>query len=296
VLQTGGGVYEVLLDDQATIQASLRGRLKLEQRTGDRVVAGDRVILLPQSDASWTIEDVEPRTTELARRAPGRGAHHRAKILVANVDQVAIVFAAARPEPHLRMLDRFLVQAESNHLAAFIIVNKTDLVPAEQVDALFGRYERAGYAVLRTSTVLGTGIDAVRDRLCHRESVLAGPSGAGKSSLLNTIEPGLGLRIGEVSSAVGKGRHTTVTAVLIPLACGGFVADTPGLRELALWDIDVDELDRCFPEFAPFLPLCRFGSSCTHTHEPDCAVRDAVAAGAVDRERYDSYAKLFAEP
>jgi len=291
VLQAGGGTYEILLDDQSRISATLRGRLKLEQRTGDRVVAGDRVHVDAHADGSFTIESVEPRRTQLARRAPGRHERH-AKVIVANVDQVVLVFAAAMPEPRRRMIDRLLVLAESNGLPAAIILNKCDLAAAGEAGHTLAAYERAGYPLLFTSVVTGRGVAAMRDLLCGRESVLAGPSGAGKSSLLNVIEPGLSLRVGAVSEAVRKGRHTTVSAILLPLACSGFVVDTPGLREVGLWGIEPGELDGCFPEFRPLLGQCRFGGSCTHTHEPDCAVREAVDRGDIDVERYDSYAAM----
>ncbi len=287
-----GGVYEVRLPAGEVVEARLRGRLKLERRTGDGVAVGDRVELRPHADGSWTIEAVEPRDSELARRSPGAG--RRAKVIVANVDQVVIVLAAARPEPHLRMLDRFLVLCEANYLPAIVVVNKTDLVPGDEVRARFAPYEAAGYRVLPVSVRDGVGIQGVKQLLCGRTSVLTGPSGVGKSSLLNAIQPGLSLRTAAVSEAVQKGRHTTVSTELVPLECGGYVADTPGLREVGLWAVPLDELDTFFPELEPYLGLCRFTSSCTHTHEPDCAVRAAVAAGEIDPERYESYRLLLA--
>jgi ribosome biogenesis GTPase len=290
VLSFSGGDYEVRLDDGDVVQARLRGRLKLEARTGDRVVAGDRVrVLLPPGE-SPTIESVEPRRSQLVRQAPGRS--HRAKVIVANVDQVVAVVAAAHPEPRLRMLDRLLVLAESSDLPAVVVVNKVDLADEAGVLERFAPYRAAGYAVLPASAKAGVGIEELRDRLCGRESVVTGASGVGKSSLLNALEPDLGLRIGAVSEAVGKGQHTTVTARLIPLECGGFVVDTPGLREVGLWDVDPDSLDYLFPEFREWLGACRFGSSCTHTHEPECAVRDAVEAGRIDRGRWESYEQM----
>lgn len=293
VLSASGGVYDVELEDGTVTEASLRGRLKLEQRTGDRVVAGDRVTLARQSDGALTIESVEPRTSELARRAPGHG--RKAKVMVANVERVVIVFAAREPEPKRRLLDRFLVLAEVNHLGVLIILNKIDLVDDETAAAFLEPYERAGYDTLRTSAATGAGIEALRERLCGANSVIAGPSGVGKSRLLNVVQPGLSLRIGEVSTAVHKGQHTTVSARLIPLQCGGHVADTPGLRELGLWGVAPEELPDCFPEFAEYIGQCRFSRSCSHTHEPDCAVRAAVESGAVDAGRYDSYRTLREE-
>jgi ribosome biogenesis GTPase len=292
VLRAGGGIYDVALDDGSTLESSLRGRLKLEQRTGDRVVAGDRVRVRSHDDGSHTIEEVEQRRSQLARRAPWRG-RPRAKVIVANVDQVVIVLAAAMPDPNRRLLDRLLVIAESNDIPALIVINKIELRGGAEIGALFAPYDAAGYPIVRTSAADGSGIDLLRERLCGRDSVLTGPSGVGKSSLLNALQPGLSLRTAEVSEAVQKGRHTTVTAVLLPLECGGWVADTPGLREVGLWDVDAGFLDTAFPEFRPYIGQCRFGNSCTHTHEPDCEVREAVENGEIDRGRYDSYAAML---
>lgn len=290
VLATAGGIYEVDTEG-GLVEASLRGRLKQEQRRGDRVVVGDRVTLLRHDDGSFTIEDVDARTNELARRAPGRD-DRRAKIIVANVDQVMIVFAAANPAPNTRLLDRFLVLVESNDIPAVIVLNKIELVDDEGAATLSSPYEAAGYDVLRTSVKKNIGIDALKERLTDRESVLTGPSGVGKSSLLNALQPGLGLRIGEVSEVVDKGRHTTVGGRLIRLDFGGWVADTPGLRELGLWGIDTERLQDYFPEMRALSTDCRFGSRCTHVHEPGCEVRRAVDSGSLAKSRYESYVAM----
>lgn len=292
VLRARGGVYEVETAEEV-VEARLRGRLKREQRTGERVVVGDRVeVEQGEGEGDWTIEHVHPRSTALVRKAPGKAP--RPKTIVANVDQVLIVFAVARPTPHLRMLDRFLVLAESSGLAAVIVANKVDLADEAETRARFAPYEAAGYPVLRTSAREGIGMDAVRDALCGRISAVAGPSGVGKSSLLNAVQPGLALRVASVSEAVNKGQHTTVNAQLIPLECGGYVADTPGLRELGLWDMDLEQLDSFFPEFRPFLGACRFGFRCTHMHEPACAVQTAAEGGEIAPERYQSYRRMAA--
>lgn len=293
VLSVVGGTYQIELNSGPTVAATLRGRLKLEQRTGDRVVAGDRV-RVRQHGEEWTIEAVEQRRSELVRRAPGRGGR-RAKVLVANVDQVVLVFAATQPEPRLRLLDRLIVLAEANSLPSVIVINKIDLALPNEVRARFAAYGAAGYPLVLASAATRTGVAAIAEHVCGRESVLTGPSGAGKSSLLNVLEPGLGLRVGAISEAMGKGRHTTVAAQLVPLACGGHLADTPGLREAGLWRVEPEELAQHFVEFRPYAESCRFGYSCSHVHEPACAVRDAVAAGAIDRERYDSYLALRAD-
>ena len=293
VLRASGGVYDVQLEDGTVAEASLRGRLKLEQRTGDRVVAGDLVEVDTQPDGSLTIESVDPRTSELARAAPGHG--RKAKVMVANIDRVVIVFSAASPAPNPRLLDRFLVLAESNELEATIVLNKVELVSDDVAAAFLAPYDAAGYETLRTSAQTGAGVDAVERLLCGARSVVTGPSGVGKSSLLNRVQPGLGLRVGAVSEAVNKGQHTTVTARLIPLECGGFVADTPGLRELALWRIDPARLAWCFPEVRDLIESCRFARSCSHTHEPGCAVTAAADTGAVDPARLASYRTLYTE-
>jgi ribosome biogenesis GTPase len=296
VLCVHGGVYEVETAGGRVVDAALRGRLKREQRTGDRVVAGDDVAVLHHDDGSVTIESVEARRSQLVRRAPGRGRRkrsERARVIVANVDQVVVVFAAAEPTPHLRMLDRFLVLAEANALHAVVLVNKLDLADEVEVAAQFERYGDAGYPVLLTSALTGRGLDEFGKLLHGGTSVLTGPSGVGKSSLLNALEPGLELRTADISDAVGKGRHTTVSARLIRLPHGGTVADTPGLRELGLWGVSPDELRACFPEFHGLTDRCRFGNACTHSHEPDCAVREAAEAGTFEPERYVSYLHML---
>lgn len=292
VFRGQGGVYQVQTPE-GVIEAVLRGRVKREERTGEKVVVGDRVDVEQDragEQTVWAIVGVHERSTVLARKAPGKAP--RPKPIVANVDQVLIVFAAAHPDPHLRMLDRFLVIAADSEIAPLIIVNKVDRVGLDAARATFAPYERAGYPILYTSAKGDIGVDEVRDALCGRLSALTGPSGVGKSSLLNAIQPGLGLAVSHVSEAVNKGRHTTVTAQLIPLECGGWVADTPGLRELGLWQIEPDQLQFHFPEFEPLLGECRY-PTCTHTHEPGCAVRTAAESGEIDFGRYDSYRRMF---
>jgi len=277
----------------------LRGRLKKERQTSALAAVGDRVEIAVQPDGTGTIESVAPRERVLSRRAPGGGGRggQRADesgtehVIVANPDQVVFVFACAEPAPHLRMLDRFLVVAEVNSLPAIICANKVDLVTPAEAEALFGLYARLGYPVIYTSAEAGTGLDELRQHLRDKLSVLSGPSGVGKSSLLNALQPGLGLQARAVSAATTKGRHTTVHVELLPLDDGGYVADTPGIRSLGLWDVEPEELDGYFVEISPHVAECEF-SDCTHTHEPGCAVLEAVARGDIAPSRYDSYVRL----
>ena len=288
VLSGTGGVWRVLAADGATYETALRGRLK---QGGLKLAVGDEVELEKgDRDDALSIGQIHPRRSKLARRAPGAGYGER--IVAANVDQVVVVFALVKPTPHPRMLDRFLVIAEANDLAARIVVNKVDLASEADAEALFADHVRAGYPVHLTSAKSGgRGLGPLHDALRGRTSVLTGPSGVGKSSLMNALYPGLDLRVGEISESVNKGRHTTVGAWLYPLPDGGFVADTPGLREIGMWGLDPGNLDACFPEFRPFMELCRFGD-CTHTVEPECAVQGAITSGEVSASRYESYVKL----
>lgn len=292
VMSGTGGVWRVHTSDGETIETPMRGRLK-KGEDGLKLTVGDDVTIERSSHkGAWAIAEILPRKSQLARRMPGGG--HGERIVAANVDQVVVVFAAAKPEPHVRMLDRFLVIAEGNALDARIVINKIELVDESETRERFGDYERAGYPVHFTSVKKTIGLTELHDALAGRTSVLSGPSGVGKSSLLNGMYPGLNLRVGEISESVNKGRHTTVGGMLHPLPDAGYVVDTPGLREVGMWGMPSDDLDSCFPEFRPMLEQCRFGD-CTHLIEPECAVRSAVESGMVSTERYESYGKLRGE-
>jgi ribosome biogenesis GTPase / thiamine phosphate phosphatase len=246
VLSGTGGVWKVRSSDGETRDVRLRGRVK--NASDLKLAVGDEVMLEEdERGGSWTIGEILPRHSQLIRREPG--ARYGERTVAANVDQVVIVFAAAKPEPHLRMLDRFLVIAEGSSLRPRIVVNKVDLVSEEAIAARFTDYVRAGYPLHLTSVKASSGIQELRAQMTGRSSVFTGPSGAGKSSLLNAMYPGLNLRVGEISAAVGKGQHTTVGGLLHPLpdTGGGFVVDTPGLREVGLWGLAGAELDECFP-------------------------------------------------
>ncbi len=289
VCATGGGVYRVCLDDGRMVDAALRGRLKLERRTGDRIVIGDRIQASATEDA-WVIQEVANRASELVRRGPGG---RRPKVIAANLDSVLAVVAAADPEPRAGQVDRLLVVAEASGLSPVLVVNKVDLAEdaAARIRTL---YERVGYRVVVASALTGTGLDELRAEVCAGTSALIGPSGVGKSSLLNALEPDLHLRTGELSRRRGSGRHTTVGARLLPLTCGGLVADTPGFADVGTWGVSPESVDGCFPELRPFLDSCRF-RGCAHIQEPGCAVLDAVRGGRIAESRYDSYVTLRGE-
>jgi len=287
-----GGVYTVALESGEVLDASLRGRLKLEKRTGDQVVIGDRVRVAGDGDGAHTIEEIFPRRTSITRtRFGGRSV----KVLVANADRMLVVVAAARPKTRRDLIDRLLVVGESGGVASVLVVNKMDLEgAADLAEELERVYEPIGYQVVRVSAQTGEGLDRFGEQICEGIAVLAGPSGVGKSSLVNAFEPEHELRTGELSRKRGTGRHTTVNASLIQLGCGGLVADTPGFSDVGIWGVGRAELDGCFPEFRPLVENCRF-RGCSHIHEPDCAVRSALEEGTIDSGRYESYRLIFEE-
>jgi len=294
VLRARSGFYTVVTDDGTLIEARLRGRMKQERQASDIAVIGDRVRMELLPDGSGAIEGVEPRERRFSRRQPGPRGSWREDVMVANADLVAAVFACDRPPPNPRLIDRFLVVAEYNEVPAIVVANKVDLVGEEAARSLFDPYVRIGYEVVYASAITGMGLEQLRGRLAGRLSIITGPSGVGKSTLLNALQPGLQLAIGSVSAALHKGRHTTTLAELIPLEGpnGGYVADTPGIRELGLWQIPTTELAAAFPEFRPHLGACAF-NDCSHLHEPRCGLQAALQAGSISAERYDSYRRMM---
>lgn len=289
IIRSQSGFYNVKTD-RGTFVCRLRGRLKQGPREGDMAAIGDWVHITPLDGQKGIIEEVEERTRMLTRLAPTPSGEYQ-QIIIANPDQAVFVFACAQPEPRFGMLDRFLVIAEMQHIPALIVANKTDLVGITQAESMFGHYSVLGYRLIYTSAKRREGVDVLKKHLLGKVSVLAGPSGAGKSTLLNAIQPDLGLLAREVSQATSKGRHTTVVREMFPLEEGGYVADTPGLKALALWDIEPEELDGYFPELRELVAECQF-SDCTHLHEPGCAVKSALTAGSIYPERYRSYVRM----
>lgn len=283
---------------QGDFVCQLPGRLKKEKRPTNLAAVGDRVTITPLPNGKGMIESVSERVTVLSRARPTPSPNRaslsdREQILLANPDQVVLVFSIRQPEPTLRKLDRFLVVTERNQIPTVICITKMDLVQPAEATTLFQPYVDLNYPVLYTSAKTGLGLEQLHAFLANKISVLAGSSGVGKSSLLNALQPGLGLKVAEVSQATEKGMHTTRYVELIPFA-GGYVADTPGVRGLGLYDIEPNELDAYFREMMPLVTECQF-SNCTHVHEPDCAVRAAVSAGTIHPARYESYLRLRQE-
>ena len=311
VIRAGRGLYIVQTDTGRVMPCRLRGNLKKnltypesvnrarrvekvkKLRETDPVAVGDRVeITVEESGRAGVIEVVLPRRAALTRRS---GNERERQTLVANLELAVIVFSAKEPRPDLYKLDRFLVLAEDAELDCLIVLNKADLATPEEIEESAADYRRIGYNVLATSARMRLGIDDLREHLSGRISAFCGPSGVGKSSLLNAIQPGLSLKTGEIGTVTYKGKHTTTAIELLPLAFGGWVADTPGLRQVEFWDLDAEDVGFCYPEMAPLMGRCKF-ANCHHREEPGCAVRAAVAAGEISTRRYESYLQMTKDP
>jgi len=289
VTRLQAGFYTVHAEDQE-ITCRLRGRHKKIRLFEDIVAVGDWVKFSLLEDHTGVIEEIEPREKAFFRMAPTARGEYK-QILLANPDQVLLVFSCADPEPSLRMLDRFLVITEKQNIPVIIVVNKIDLIGIKAAKKLFAAYPEIGYRVIFTSARKKLHIAELKEELIGKVNAFSGPSGAGKSSLLNQVQPGLGLRIGGLKNSSKKGKHTTVVRELFRLDEGGYVADMPGLRSLSLWDTEPEELDGYFPELRELVKHCQF-NDCTHIVEPGCAVKKAVAEGSVNQQRYDSYVRL----
>jgi ribosome biogenesis GTPase / thiamine phosphate phosphatase len=284
------GLFCVVVDDAGgSWRCYVRRLLKTVGADARSVLAvGDRVWFRPAPNQEGFIERVEPRATCLVRKYRGRE-----QLVAANVDQALIVAALADPPLKPPLIDRYLARVARSGLRAVVCVNKCDLDDAWRVQPLVGLYAQLGYSVVAASARTGRGIDELRDLLRGRDTVVVGQSGVGKSSLLNALEPAHQLAVGEVSEGTRKGRHTTTTARWLGLAGGGSVIDTPGVRQYALADLDHEDVVAGFPEFAPFLPGCRFGG-CTHGEdEAECGVAQAVVDRLVSGSRYDGYLRIL---
>ncbi len=331
VLSGAHGIYEVYTDD-GMLRCTLRGKLKkafaqaqsaktmgkvrprpyklssastsqrlerMERRDSSetslptRLSVGDYVKLRRLDATTGLIEEILPRQSALVRKDAGSTTKKLVQqTMLANLDQVVLVFAAAQPEPHFSMLDRYLTISESAGLRSIICFNKADLPHRPYVDDAAHLYARLGYTLLWTSAQTSQGIDELRLLLKNHTSLFTGPSGVGKSSLVNAIEPGMAIRTGLISDATGKGRHTTTGSQLYPLSDGGWLADSAGIRALASWNIAPEELAACFVEFRPYLGECEY-DDCSHIEEEGCAIIQAVQDGFIDERRYKSYVSMY---
>jgi len=272
------------IEYECTVRRVLR---TMSREARNVVVAGDRVLFLPAPGEQGVIERVQPRRGTLSRVSGGR--EH---VIVSNVDQVLIVASAAEPPLKPSLIDRFLISAQKGDVHAVVCINKCDLVEPARLQPMAGLYAQLGYDVVSTSALQANGLSRLKHLLRNKETVLAGQSGVGKSSLINALEPQLGLKTSAVSQDSGKGRHTTRSARLMQLPSGGWVVDTPGIRQFELWDVQPEEVEGYFVEFRPFVPWCKF-PDCTHTHETKCAVKSAVDTGLISEARYQSYRKII---
>ncbi len=285
------GLISIVADQRGEVFRCATRRVLKTLATDQRhvVVAGDRVMFLPVENTQpqeGVIERIEPRQGSICRAS--RGRQHT---IVTNVDQLLIVASAAEPRLKPNLIDRLILAGEKGRIRPILCINKIDLIDPADLQPLVGVYSQMGYQVLLLSAETGFGMERFRRVLIGKESVVAGQSGVGKSSLLNTVAPGLKLRVETVSAETEKGRHTTTTARLLPLDFGGWVVDTPGIRQFQLWDVTPEEVPGYFRDLRPYVSLCRF-PDCTHTHEDDCAIKDAVADGRIDERRYESYCHI----
>ncbi len=305
IVKEQSGFYWVEAEDSVTYRCQLRGRLMEEAKSSDIAAIGDRAVISLRSEDGadvlmGVVEELAPRKSVLSRAVRttgkrGAGQAEREQIVIANADRALFVFSATQPAPDLKILDRLLVAGERSNIAELIIVlNKIDLAFAAELDGILPAYEGMGYQIIRTSALRGDGIAGLKTRLLGGISVFTGPSGVGKTSLLNRMQPGLGRQVKDVGRQSEEGVHTTRDSALVRLDSGGYIADTPGIRSLAVWDIEPDELDAYFVDIEPYVLDCKF-SNCTHTDEPACAVQRAVEQGHVADWRYKHYLELREE-
>jgi ribosome biogenesis GTPase len=260
-------------------------------KTVDPLAIGDWVCFVDAGEGAGMITDVYPRKNRLRRKATG--AKPLEQVIASNLDQMVAVVAAAQPMPKWRLVDRYLADAESLDLPAIICIAKVDLLPDRQpLGEELEVYENMGYSVVTTSVVTGEGIEGLKELLRDKASVLVGKSGVGKTSLLNSLQPDLGLRVREVSKATGKGKHATSHLEMFGLDIGGAVIDTPGMRQFGLWDVASTEVAYLFREMRPYIGGCKFSSNCRHVSEPGCAIREAVGRGEITERRYLSFLRL----
>ncbi len=284
------GLKTIVETSDGNYECATRGLLKnLATDLQHVVVAGDRVMIRPEPDQNGLIVRVEPRHSVISRTSRGKR-----QIIASNIDQALIVCSAAEPGIKPGLIDRYLIATEQSQINPVIVINKIDLINPADLQPLIGVWSGLGYPILMVSAETGQGMGRFRNLVVGKNSVVTGQSGVGKSSLLNAIDPNLNLRTSHVSTDSEKGRHTTTSAVLVPIKGGGHIVDTPGIRQFQLWDVAREELEGCFRDIRSFINGCKF-ANCSHRHETQCAVKNAVADGMIDMRRYDSYVGMYDE-
>lgn len=295
VIRSTGSYCTVLSDDGLTVECVLKGNFRIKGiKSTNPVAVGDRVEYSFQKDAkTGLIHSIADRHNYIIRKATRLSA--LSHIIAANIDQAVVMVTLARPRTSTGFIDRFLVTAEAYHIPAYIIFNKCDdysVAEMAKLDALVELYSGLGYPCFKTSALLKQGIEAVSKLLEGKVSLLSGHSGVGKTALINTIEPGLMRKVGSISDYHQKGKHTTTFAEMLPLSNGGFVIDTPGIKEFGLVNFDKQEVPERFPEMRNLMHQCQF-NNCTHVHEPGCAVKRALSKGEIDTTRYSNYISIL---
>ena len=297
VIKSTGSWFTVLSGDGEITQCKLRGKFRLKGiKATNPVAVGDEVVFNHSIDGSsgW-ITDILPRHNYIVRKSTklSKVSH----IIAANVDQAIVVPTLAYPRTSTGFIDRFLITTEAYHIPAILVFNKIDLYDENQMlelEKLMDLYEKINYKCLKVSAIRGDNLEELKETLKNKRSLFSGHSGVGKSALANAVQPGLKLKTGKLSEAHKKGLHTTTFAEMHPLSFGGFLIDTPGIKEFGLTDFNRKEIAERFPEMRKYMHACKF-NDCTHTHEPGCAVIEAIENGNIDLKRYENYLSVLGD-